>query len=129
MLAKIKAFFSTPFFNYARALLYVAIPAWLLTLAKDGHLTQDRANLWTAVALAALGPALASIFAPNGWRTYLFLLAVPVQGILVGFGGMSNNALGLLVIAMLGAITTSGLAAANVHRAQPTNGTVSTDSR
>lgn len=115
-LASVKSFFSTPLFNYIRALLYVALPAWLIELVNEGRLTQDRANLVAAVVLAALGPALAAIFAPNGWRTYLFGLAVPVQGLLVGLGAVSNNALGMLVIAMLGAVVTSGVAASNVHR-------------
>lgn len=115
-LSPVKAFFSTPFFNYARALLYVAIPAWLLELVTEGKLSQDHANLWTAVIVAALGPALAAVFAPNGLRTYLFVIASPVQGLLVGLGGISHNALGMLVIAMLGAVVTSGVAASNVHR-------------
>ncbi|OBJ50626.1 phage holin [Mycobacterium asiaticum] len=118
-MAKIRDFFTSPAFNYLRALLYVAIPAWLIELVNEGRLTQDRANLVTAVVLAALGPALAAIFAPNGWRTYLFGLAVPVQGLLVGLGAVSNNALGMLVIAMLGAVITSGVAASNVHRNEP----------
>lgn len=122
ILAKVKAFFSTPFFNYSRALLYVALTSWLVELVKDGRLSQDRANLWTAVIVAALSPALASIFAPNGWRTYVFVLAGAVQALLVGLGGLSNNALGLLVIALLGAFATSGIAAADVHRADATSG-------
>lgn len=115
-LSSVKAFFSTPFFNYSRALLYVAIPAWLYQLVKEGRLPQDHADLITAVVLAVFGPALAAVFAPNGWRTWLFGLAAPVQGLLVGLGGLSHNALGMLVIAMLGAVVTSGVAAANVHR-------------
>ena len=118
-LSSVKAFFSTPTFNYIRALLYVAIPAWLIELVNEGRLTQDRANLVTAVVLAAVGPALAAVFAPNGWRTWLFGLAAPVQGLLVGLGGISHNALGMLVIAMLGAVVTSGVAASNVHRHEP----------
>lgn len=115
-LSAVKAFFTTPFFNYSRALLYVAIPAWLYQLVKEGRLPQDHADLITAVVLAAFGPALAAVFAPNGWRTWLFGLAAPVQGLLVGLGGISHNALGMLVIAMLGAVVTSAAAAANVHR-------------
>lgn len=116
MLTKVKAWLTSPAFNYLRAALYVAVPAWLFELVKNGQLTQDKANLWIAVAVAALSPALASIFAPNGWRTYLFLVASPVQGLLVGLGGWSNNALGLLVIALLGSLATSTVAASNVHR-------------
>lgn len=119
-LSSVKAFFTTPFFNYGRALLYVAIPAWLYQLVTDGRLSQDRADLVIAVVLAAIGPALAAVFAPNGWRTWLFGLATPVQGLLVGFGGISHNALGMLVIALLGAFITSGFAAANVRRTETT---------
>lgn len=115
-LSSVKAFFTTPFFNYSRALLYVAIPAWLYQLVKEERLPQDHADLITAVVLAIFGPALAAVFAPNGWRTWLFGLAAPVQGLLVGLGGISHNALGMLVIAMLGAVMTSAAAAANVHR-------------
>lgn len=121
-LSSVKAFFSTPFFNYSRALLYVAIPAWLYQLVKEGRLPQDRADLITAVVLAAVGPALAAVFAPNGWRTWLFGLAAPVQGLLVGIGGLSHNALGMLAIAMLGAVVTSAAAASNVHRPKAQSG-------
>lgn len=112
----VKAFFASPAFASLRALLYVALPAWLLALVTEGRLSQDTADLWTAVVVAALGPALAAVFAPGGWRTYLFAVAVPVQGLLVGLGAISHNALGMLVIAMLGAVVTSGIAASNVHR-------------
>lgn len=128
-LARIKAFFSTPWFNYGRALLYVALPAWLFELVKDGRLSQDHANLWAAVAIAVFSPALASIFAPNGWRTYFFVVAGAVQGLLVGLGGISNNALGSLVIALLGAVLTSGIAAANVHQAPAAAAPASTSRR
>ena len=90
--------------------------AWLVQLVKNGQITQDHATLWTAVVLAVFSPALASIFAPNGLRTYLFLVAGALQGLLVGFGAWSNNAGGALVIALLGALGTSSLAAANVNR-------------
>jgi Na+/H+ antiporter NhaB len=93
--------------------------AWLVQLVKNGQLSQDHANLWTAVVLAVFSPALASIFAPNGLRTYLFLVAGALQGLLVGFGAWSNNALGTLGIALLGALATSSLAAANVNKAVP----------
>lgn len=118
MLTRIKAFFSTPLFNYGRALIYVALPLWLLDLVKQGKLTQDHANLWNAVVLAAAGPALSAIFAPNGWRTYLFALAAPVQGLLTYYGAISHNALGMLVIALLNSVALSGLAASNVHRSE-----------
>lgn len=120
LLTKIREFFTSPAFNTLRAMLYVALPAWLTQLVIEGRLSQDHANLWTAVIVAALSPALASIFAPNGWRTYLFLIATPVQGLLVGLGGASNNALGSLAVAVIGAFVTSGIAAANVHRADTT---------
>jgi hypothetical protein len=123
MLSKIRDYFTSPAFNTVRALLYVALPAWLLELVKQGHLSQDGANRWTAVALAAAGPALSAIFAPGGWRTYLFALAVPVQGVLVGIGSLSNNAFGLLVIALLGSVALSGVAASNVHRTEETPAT------
>lgn len=45
-----------PLFNNVRAMLYVAVPAVLLELVKDGRLSQDRATLWSAVAIAALSP-------------------------------------------------------------------------
>jgi hypothetical protein len=118
MLSKIRDYLTSPAFNYIRALLYVALPAWLLELAKQGRLSTDHANLWTAVVLAAAGPALAAVFAPGGWRTYLFALAIPVQGVLVGVGGLSNNALGLLALALLNSVAISGVAASNVHRSE-----------
>jgi hypothetical protein len=122
-LSSIKAFLSTPAFNNLRAVLYVALPAALLSLVTQGKLSQDHAALWAAVAVAALSPAIASIFAPNGWRTYLFGLLILVQGLLVGLGGANNNVWCTLVVAVLGSFITSGVAAANVHRANAVNGT------
>lgn len=121
-LSSVKTFVASSSFASLRALLYVALPAWLLALVTEGRLSQDRADLWTAVVVAALGPALAAVFAPNGWRTWLFGLAAPVQGLLVGLGAISHNALGMLVIAMLGAVVTSGVAASNVHRTKDDGG-------
>ncbi|MDV6979675.1 phage holin [Mycobacterium intracellulare] len=112
----IKAFLSTPLFNNLRAMLYVAVPAVLLELVKDGRLSQDRATLWSAVAIAALSPALATVFAPAGWRTYVSGLLIPVQALLVGIGG-ANNLWALMGAAVIGSIVSSGLWAANVHNA------------
>jgi hypothetical protein len=118
MLSKIRDYLTSPAFNTLRALIYVALPLWLLELDKQGSLSHDTANLWTAVVLAAAGPALSAVFAPGGWRTYVFALASPVQAALVGIGGLSNNALGLLAIALLNAVALSGIAASNVRRTE-----------
>ncbi|EFG75292.1 hypothetical protein HMPREF0591_4792 [Mycobacterium parascrofulaceum ATCC BAA-614] len=114
VLAYIKAFLSTPLFNNLRAMLYVAVPAVLLELVKDGRLSQDRATLWSAVAIAALSPALAAVFAPAGWRTYVSGLLIPVQALLVGIGG-ANHLWALMAAAVVGSIISSGIWAANVH--------------
>ncbi|OIN79784.1 phage holin [Mycobacterium malmoense] len=114
LLSDVKAFFSTPLFNNIRAVLYVAVPAVLLELAKQGHLSQNDALLWTAVAVAAAGPALASVFAPAGFKTYIAGLLVPVQALLVGIGGAHNLWLPLGA-AVVGSIISSGIWAANVH--------------
>jgi len=114
ILAKIKAFLSTPLFNNIRAMVYVAVPAVLLELVREGRISQDNATLWTAVVVAASGPALAAIFAPNGWRTYLSSLLIPVQGLLVGLGGATHTWL-LLGAAVVGSFISSGIWAANVH--------------
>lgn len=118
-LSSVKAFFSTPRFNTIRAMLYVAIPAVLLELVKDGRLAQDTANLWIAVIVAALSPALASIFAPSGLKTYIAVLLIPVQALLVGLGGEHNIWL-MLGAAVIGSIISSGIWAANVHAAAAT---------
>jgi hypothetical protein len=73
--------------------------------------------------LAAAGPALSAVFAPNGWRTWLFGLSAPLQAALVGVGWVSNNALGLLLIALLNAVALSAVAASNVHRSEPADTT------
>lgn len=122
MLSKIKAWMTTPAFNSVRAMLYVAVPAVLVELVKEGRLTQDHANLWGAVAVAAFGPALASFFAPNGWKTWLFGLFAPIQAALVGLGG-ANNVWLMLTAAVLGSVITSGLAASNVHTTESASGT------
>lgn len=117
-LVAVKAFFSTPLFNNVRAVLYVAIPAALIELVKQGHLSQDAARLWTAVVVAALAPTLAAIFAPSGLKTYVAGLLAPVQGLLVFLGGTGNEWF-LLFAAAIGSIISSGLWAANVHAATP----------
>jgi hypothetical protein len=116
LLARIKAFLSTPLFNNIRAVLYVAVPAGLWQLVAQGHLSQDAARLWSAIVVAAAAPTLASIFAPKGFKTYLAGLLVPVQGLLVYLGG-TNNTWFLLASAVVGSILSSGLWAANVHAA------------
>lgn len=116
LLSYIKAFLSTPLFNNLRAMAYVAVPAVLLELAKDGRLSQDRANLLIAVVVAALAPTLASIFAPSGLRTWLSGLLIPVQAALVGFGGATHTWL-LVAAAVVGSFISSGIWAANVHNA------------
>lgn len=115
-LAKVKTALTSPAFNNIRAILYVALPAALTALVKMGRLSQDHANLWTAVGIAALSPLIAAIWAPAGLRTYLFGLLIPVQALLVAYGG-ANNMLGVLVAAIATAFISNGLAAANVHKA------------
>lgn len=115
-LSSIKAFLSTPLFNNLRAVLYVALPAALLSLVTSGKLDHNTAELWIAVTVAALSPAVASVFAPNGLKTYLAILLVPVQGLLVGIGG-DNNMWLMLGAAVIGSVISSGLWAANVHNA------------
>lgn len=117
MLAKLKAFFTTPVFNHLRAVLFVAVPAVLLELVKNGRLSQDQANLWSAVAVAVLAPTLAAIFAPSGWRTYAAGLLVPVQALLIGLGG-ANNLVFLTTAAVIGSIISSGLWAANTRASE-----------
>lgn len=110
----IKAFLTSPTFNTVRAVLYVAIPAALIALVNGRKLSQDNANLWVAVVLAALSPAIASVFAPGGLRTWVYGLLAPVQAALIGFGG-ANNVYALVIAAVVGSLVTSGVAAANVH--------------
>lgn len=116
LLVKLKAFLTTPAFNYARAMLYVAIPSALLTLVDQHKLSQDQANLWIGIGLAALSPAIASVFAPNGWRTYVFGVVAAGQALLIGLG---HNVWFAVGAAVLGSFVSSGFAAANVHRATP----------
>lgn len=115
MLAKIKVWLTSPAFNTVRAVIYAAVPAVLGALVTAGKLTQDHAALWTAVGVAFFGPALAAIFAPNGWRTWLFTLIAPVQALLVGLGG-ANNVVVAVIVAVLTSVVSSGVAASNVHR-------------
>ncbi|WP_088294989.1 phage holin [Mycobacterium avium] len=118
MLAKLKAWATSPAFNTVRAVIYAAVPAVLGALVTAGKLSQDHAALWSAVGVAFFGPALAAVFAPNGWRTWLFGLVAPVQALLVGLGG-ANNVVAAVVAAVLTSIVSSGVAASNVHHAAP----------
>lgn len=118
MLAKLKAWATSPAFNTLRAVIYAAVPAVLGALVTAGKLSQDHAALWSAVGVAFFGPALAAVFAPNGWRTWLFGLVAPVQALLVGLGG-ANNVVAAVVAAVLTSIVSSGVAASNVHHVTP----------
>jgi len=118
MLAKLKAWATSPAFNTVRAVIYAAVPAVLGALVTAGKLSQDHAALWSAVGVAFFGPALAAVFAPNGWRTWLFGLVAPVQALLVGLGG-ANNVVAAVVAAVLTSIASSGVAASNVHHVTP----------
>ncbi|ETB35830.1 MULTISPECIES: phage holin [Mycobacterium avium complex (MAC)] len=118
MLAKLKAWATSPAFNTVRAVIYAAVPAVLGALVTAGKLSQDHAALWSAVGVAFFGPALAAVFAPNGWRTWLFGLVAPVQALLVGLGG-ANNVVAAVVAAVLTSIVSSGVAASNVHHVTP----------
>lgn len=118
MLAKLKAWATSPAFNTVRAVIYAAVPAVLGALVTAGKLSQDHAALWSAVGVAFFGPALAAVFAPNGWRTWLFGLVAPVQALLVGLGG-ANNVVAAVVAAVLTSIVSSGVAASNVHHVAP----------
>lgn len=118
MLAKLKAWATSPAFNTVRAVIYAAVPAVLGALVTAGKLSQDHAALWSAVGVAFFGPALATVFAPNGWRTWLFGLVAPVQALLVGLGG-ANNVVAAVVAAVLTSIVSSGVAASNVHHVTP----------
>lgn len=121
-LSSLKAFLSSPKFNTLRAVIYAALPAALGALVTQGKLSQDTANLWIAVGVAFFGPALSSIFAPNGWRTWVFQIIAPVQALLVGIGGAHNIA-AAMGAAVLSSVVTSGVAASNVRRAQPDDAT------
>jgi hypothetical protein len=114
MLTKLRTLLTSPAANYIRAMLYVAFPSALLTLVDQHKLTQDAANLWIGLGLAVASPALATVFAPNGWRTYVFGVVAAVQAALVGFG---HNAWFAVGAAVLGSFISSGFAAANVTRA------------
>lgn len=118
MLAKLKAWATSPAFNTVRAVIYAAVPAVLGALVTAGKLSQDHAALWSAVGVAFFGPALAAVFAPNGWRKWLFGLVAPVQALLVGLGG-ANNVVAAVVAAVLTSIASSGVAASNVHHVTP----------
>ncbi|OBJ05241.1 hypothetical protein [Mycobacterium sp. 1465703.0] len=117
-LALLKAWLTSPKANTVRAVIYAAVPAVLGALVSTGKLTQDHAALWSAVGVAFFGPALAAIFAPNGWRTWLFGLIAPVQALLVGLGG-ANNVVVAVIVAVLTSVVSSGVAASNVHRITP----------
>lgn len=118
LLALVKAFFSTPLFNTGRSMLYVTASAVLTSLVAQDKLSSNVAAVWTALAAAVLSPALASIFAPDGWRTWLFRVLAPAQGLLVYFGS-SNSVWVVLAAAVVSSWLSTGFAAANVHNALP----------
>jgi hypothetical protein len=113
-LSTLKAYLTSPTFNTVRAILYAAVPASLGALVTAGKLSQNTSDLWVAIVVAFFGPALASVFAPNGWRTWVFGLLAPIQALLVGVGG-AHNVVGMLIAAIIGAVLTGGVAASNVR--------------
>lgn len=115
-LSSVKAYLSTPAFNSTRATIYAASSAILIALVAQGKLSQDRADLIGAIVAAAFSPLLASIFAPAGFRTWLFGLLAPIQGLLVAIGG-ANNLWVVLIGAVITSVLTTSVASANVHKA------------
>jgi hypothetical protein len=114
-LARLKTFLTSPLFSNIRAMLYVAVPVAITTLANNGKLTDNHAALITGVVIAFLAPAIASIYAPDGLKTWAYRLVAPLQAVLVGWGGLDNNVWLTLIGAVLTSVISSGFAAANVH--------------
>lgn len=100
-----------------RALLYTLLPIVSTLLVGYGVLTDGKAQLWSALAVAVLGPVVAAVNARtvSTFRTAFYTVGAAAQAIVVGYG-IANDAQFAtwmpLVVALVGAAT-GGVAVAN----------------
>jgi hypothetical protein len=119
VLAKLKSALTSPRANNLRAALYTAVPVLLAGLVSGDVLTQDHANLWAALAIAVLSPAIAAKITADTFRTWFFGVLAGVQGVLVGVFGIALDGQVALWISVATSVVSSALAAANVHTEPP----------
>jgi hypothetical protein len=119
--ALVLVFLASPRFNNARAMAQVAVPVLLGGLVNGHVLTQDHANLWLAFGLAVLSPALAAKLTPDTFRTWFFGVVAALQSVLVGVFGIAFNGQVALWISIATSVVSSAVAAANVHRDNPSS--------
>jgi len=112
---KISAWLTSRQFNNVRATLQVAVPVLLGGLASGHVLTQDHANLWTALAIAVLSPAIAAKLTADTFRTWFFSVVAAAQAVIVGVFGIALNGQVALWISVATSVVSSAIAAANVH--------------
>lgn len=108
------SFLTSRGFNNFRATLYTATPLVLAVLVNGEVMTQDRANLWLALVLAVLSPALAAKLTADRLRTWFFGVVAALQALMVGLGiGVNQHV--TLIVAVINAVVVAAIATANVH--------------
>lgn len=102
-----------------RAFAYVALPVLMTFLVGQGYLNDNQAAQWSGLALAVLGPVLAAVMAKSvsTARTALYALAAAAQAIIVGYGLVTDDQIGVwmpIVNLVIGGVA-GGVAAANTN--------------
>jgi len=95
-----------------RALLYVLTPLVVAWLVQLGVVGDRQADLWIALGVAVLSPALSAVYTVDGFRKWFYPAVAAVSGLLLGYGIVTESQLSP-VLAIVSALVGAGVAAAN----------------
>lgn len=95
-----------------RALLYVLTPLVVAWLVQLGVVGDRQADLWIALGVAVLSPALAFVNTVDGFRRWFYPALGAVNALLLGYGIFTDSQTAP-VLAILSALVGAGVAAAN----------------
>jgi hypothetical protein len=99
-------------FADVRALFYVLTPLVVAWLVQLGVVGDREADLWVALGVAVLSPALAFAHTVDGFRRWFYPAVAAVSGLLLGYGIVTDSQLSP-VLAIVSALVGAGVAAAN----------------
>lgn len=95
-----------------RSLLYVLTPLLVAWLVQLGVVGDREADLWIALGVAVLSPAMAAMNTVDGFRRWFYPALAATNALLLGYGIVTDSQLSP-VIAIVTALVGAGVAAAN----------------
>lgn len=95
-----------------RAWLHVVLPGVAGALATSGLMTDNAAQLWVALAMSLLDPAL-SAANTEGARRALYTVMAAANAVIIGFFGLWSDAAAQPWMALIPLMIGGGVAAAN----------------